>query len=86
VTIPFMDQDKRHPAEDGIFVTDVDSGESRLLISLDQIVRVNPRREFSQSLHYFNHLQFNPTGSRFAFYHRWTRDRRRKDTHVYGES
>ncbi len=59
---------KNHSAEDGIFLTDMQTGKSRLIISMEQIW------EFSKG--YFgdkdqklvvNHITFNTDGSRFLF-------------------
>lgn len=59
---------KNHSADDGIFLTDMKTGKSRLIISMEQIW------EFSKG--YFNgkdqklvinHITFNTDGSRFLF-------------------
>lgn len=71
VAEPFVDRSGLRPEDDGIFLVDIDSGKSQLVISLDQITKINPRKEFAKSTHYFNHIEFNPGGSRFVFYHRW---------------
>jgi hypothetical protein len=60
------------PADSGIFRVDLDSGESKLIVSLEDIAGYGtiPRNEPGIK-HYFNHLLFNTDGSRFVFLHRW---------------
>lgn len=67
---PFVDD--LAPEESGIFHIDLSSGKSKLIISLAQIAKLgeipNPQPGIK---HYFNHLLFNPDGSRFIALHRW---------------
>lgn len=61
------------PADDGIYHLDLESGDSRLIVPLAQIAAWgdhDPTMETGK--HRFNHLQFNPDGSRFVFLHRWS--------------
>ena len=60
-----------HPKDDGIFYVNMETGESHLIISLDNIVQFSPRADFQDAVHYINHLKFNPSGTRFVFLHRW---------------
>jgi len=60
-----------HPKDDGIWHMDLQTGEHKLIISLDQIVKSMPKEDFQSSFHYFNHLAFNPSGTRIIFLHRW---------------
>jgi len=59
------------PAEDGIYYMDLETGENRLIISVDQIANLDPQATMANTSHWFNHLQFNHDGSRFIFLHRW---------------
>jgi hypothetical protein len=59
------------PGDDGIYLMDLDTGESRLVVSLARVARFRPRPEMPGQKHYFNHMQFAPDGSRFLFLHRW---------------
>lgn len=67
---PFHDQ--LAPEETGIFHVDLETGASKLIISLAQIAATgdipNPQEGIK---HYFNHLLFSPDGSRFIALHRW---------------
>ena len=58
------------PDNDGIYRIDMSTGESSLLISLAQVAAIEPTESSKTGLHWFNHLVFNPSGTRFAFIHR----------------
>ncbi|NPV06398.1 MAG: hypothetical protein HPY83_00370 [Anaerolineae bacterium] len=59
------------PAEDGIYHMDLATGASRLVISLAQMAQFQREASMEGAEHWFNHLQFNPSGTRFIFLHRW---------------
>ena len=63
-----------HPDKDGIYFLDLLTGESRMIITLDQIAAVGTDDTMEKGKHWFNHLLFNPDGSRFIFLHRWHRE------------
>ncbi|HPA45069.1 MAG TPA: hypothetical protein PLG59_09435 [bacterium] len=65
---------REHPADDGIYRVDLETGESKLIISLDRIVSIQPKPSFENVRHWFNHLLYSPDGTRFIFLHRWFRD------------
>ena len=60
------------PDDSGIFRIDLETGKSELTVSLEQIASLGeiPKPD-PKAKHYFNHLLFNPDGSRFIFLHRW---------------
>jgi len=60
-----------HPDDDGIWHIDLTTGTSRLILSLDQLVRFHPIPELVNTQHWVNHLCFNPSGTRFSLLHRW---------------
>ncbi len=67
---PYVDE--LAPAQGGIHRLDLESGETELIISLAEIAAIPyPHGDLSAAKHYFNHLLFNPDGSRFIFLHRW---------------
>jgi len=68
---PYIDIDNLHPEDDGLWHMDIETGKYKLIISLDQIVKQFKRKGFENNFHYFNHLEFNPSGTRFVFLHRW---------------
>jgi hypothetical protein len=63
------------PDRSGVWTVDLQSGKSKLVISIAQAVAVPYKdadpAEFEQSDHWFNHLLFNTDGTRFLFLHRW---------------
>ena len=61
------------PAEDGIYHMDLGTGQSRLIVSIGQMASFQPEPSMEGAEHWFNHLQFNPSGTRFIFLHRWRR-------------
>ena len=63
-----------HPDNGGIYVLNLVTCESRTILTLDQIVAVDADDTMSKGKHWFNHLLFNPDGSRFIFLHRWHRE------------
>jgi len=72
--VPDRWEDDPAPAEDGIYWMDLQSGESRLIVSLAEIVATEPDETMDGAMHRFNHLQFNTDGTRFLFLHRWYED------------
>lgn len=70
--LPDPTEGQAHPDDDGIWHVDLESGESELIITLDQIVGIRYRRSMENE-NWFNHLQFNPAGTRFLWLHRWYR-------------
>ncbi len=66
-----------HPDQDGIYRMDLESGDSRLIISLGRIASYRRDDTMADARHWFNHLQVNTDGSRFGFLHRWSRPQER---------
>ncbi|MCK4282902.1 MAG: hypothetical protein KAX44_01190 [Candidatus Brocadiae bacterium] len=64
-------KDDPHPEDDGIYWMDIEKGEHRLIISLARIAACRPDGSMESAKHWFNHVQVNTDGSRFAFLHRW---------------
>ncbi len=57
--------------EDGIWLLDLESGEYCKVVALRDLLAVNWVSTMRDGPHYFEHVMFNPSGSRFAFLHRW---------------
>ncbi len=65
-------EDNLAPADSGIFHVDLETGRSRLILSLADIAKWGDIPKNAPGIrHYFNHLLFNPDGSRFIALHRW---------------
>ena len=70
--IPDPNRDVLAPKDAGVWHVDLETGESKLIISFVQIAKIPYRKgDLSHAKHYFNHLLFSPDGSRFIFLHRW---------------
>ncbi len=68
---PERQSDVAAPEDMGIDAMDVASGEHRLIIPLRWAAENQADERFRGAHHWFNHLQFSPSGRRFAFLHRW---------------
>lgn len=55
-----------HPADDGVFVTDLSDGSSRLIVSFADVHRMFPEQTQGKLL-LINHVTFNTQGNRFLF-------------------
>jgi len=67
---PFVDQ--RAPQEIGIYRMDMNSGDAKLIFSLQQAAEMPYLgKSLSKKWHYFNHLLVSPDSQRFIFLHRW---------------
>lgn len=73
------DAEMRKTSDDGIWKTDINSGETTLLLSLDHIIAFQAKNEFKEALHKVNHVMIAPDGSSFIFIHRWYLGKRRYD-------
>ncbi len=70
--IPDPNADVLAPDDVGIWLQDLDTGASELIVSVAQIAALPyPHGDLSAAKHYFNHLLFSPDGARFIFLHRW---------------
>ncbi len=70
--IPDPHRDLLAPENSGIHTVDLRSGESRQILSIAEVAALPYRHgDLSEAKHYFNHLLFNPDGTRFVFLHRW---------------
>lgn len=68
-----MNADEPAPSDVGIWWMDLKTGANRLILSLDQLSKIEPNQSMKDAPgHWVNHLQFNPSGSRFVFLNRWT--------------
>lgn len=60
------------PEESGIFRINLETGKSKLIISLADIASIGEIPKPQPGIkHYFNHLLFSPNGERFIALHRW---------------
>ncbi|PTX96096.1 hypothetical protein DB345_09870 [Spartobacteria bacterium LR76] len=69
--VPDPWKEEGEPEEDGIFAVDLQTGESRLILSTAEAAAFLRNASFEGKTHRFNHLQFGANGRRFAFLHRY---------------
>ncbi|MBR4206020.1 MAG: hypothetical protein IKQ92_11125 [Clostridia bacterium] len=55
------------PEDDGVYLTDVETGETRLIIDYKRIRREFPGPPYSDGKLLVNHITFSPAGDRFLF-------------------
>ena len=59
------------PKNNGVFVTDVETNKSELILNIAEVVERNGYACGSDSFHFFTHMCLNPKGDRLAFLHRF---------------
>lgn len=70
--LPDVYRDQPHPADDGLYTMDVETGESTLAISYQQIYEfLGCSPDMDAHNVWFNHVVFNTDGRRFCFVVRW---------------
>lgn len=63
--------DDPQPENEGIWLMDLETGENKLVVNIAQAARLKPTDDMGHGDHWFNHLLFNTTDTRFIFLHRW---------------
>jgi hypothetical protein len=56
---------------DGIYKLTFLDNNLVLLISIEDILKINPVSSFAEATHYLEHIMISPNNKRFAFMHRW---------------
>lgn len=59
------------PGNDGIWFMYIETSVYKLILPYNKIVNYSKKKEFNVSYHWINHIEFNPSGKRFVFLHRW---------------
>ena len=66
---------------DGLYYIDLESCSSELIVSIEDIIKLNYKDSMKNAKHKFNHIMISPNGLKIMFMHRWfTADNRRYDT------
>ena len=68
-SLPDNTIDQKVPADDGIFMVDLNTNQKKLIVSYEQLVQLTP--EAKEEWNYINHISISPDGSRFIFFHLW---------------
>lgn len=71
LALPEKHADDPAPKDAGIRWMDVRTGKNELIVPIARVAANQPDERFQGAHHWFNHLQFNPSGNRFLFLHRW---------------
>lgn len=71
VDLPDNSQGDGAPADDGIFLLDMETGKAELIVALRDLAALEPDPSMPGAEHYVNHLCFSPSGKKFLFFHLW---------------
>lgn len=71
--VPDPNFDVAHPDDDGLYYMNLETGDSQLIITIDQMRHYQPRDDMGAGKHWFNHFLVSPGDHRFTFLHRWER-------------
>jgi hypothetical protein len=71
------------PEQDGIWQIDLNTGKSKLIVSIAQLASLNPKPSMQAAWHYINHIQPSRKGKRIAFFHVWHRNERQWEVRLY---
>jgi len=59
------------PSKIGAWLMDLDTGKTRMLLSIADLAKIPYENPSPKHKHYVNHFDWNPNGKRFLLYHRW---------------
>ena len=66
-----VNRDIDAPEDSGIYTIDIDTGDYTFLFSIAEVAAIPYADAKRGDKHYFNHIMWNPDGTRFLFLHRW---------------
>jgi len=61
----------KKPNNSGVYRIDLDSGEEKLIINIEELASVSPVESMSGMTHFVTHTIISPESDRFIFLHRW---------------
>ena len=71
IGVPDKTAEEETPDDDGIFITDIETNQTRLLVSIAEVAACQPESSLHNgNHHYLTHLVVSPNGKRIAFLHR----------------
>lgn len=74
---PYKDNDsylnQESPADTGLFLIDIVSGERKLIVNLKELAATAPEEFRTGYIHYVTHTEFSHDGRYISFLHRWIR-------------
>lgn len=65
------EKDRNIVPGDGIWRLDLETGEARQVVSLEDLMAYRPLSNMEGAVHYVEHLMLSPSGKRLCFLHRW---------------
>ena len=68
---------------DGVWKVDVDTGDIKLVISIEQVMECKRESQFASGKHFVNHIMISPNGKSFIFIHRYYVGKKRFDRLMY---
>jgi hypothetical protein len=60
------------PEEDGVFSVNIENGDVKRIIEINSVLEMDKIAAFGSSKNWLEHIMLNPSGNRFAFYHRYS--------------
>jgi hypothetical protein len=74
--VPDPFEKDRHPKAMGIYKMNLKTGESEVLVSIDEMAsEKNLDEDLTDYWHWFNHILISPDDQRFVFLHRWRKEK-----------
>jgi hypothetical protein len=68
---------------DGIWLLDLKSGKEKLIITIANLLTIQPREDMYNSDHGINHILVSPDGNRIIFIHRWITKYNKRISRLY---
>ncbi len=65
--------------KEGIFIADIETGDKKLLYSINDLMQIKPAENMQNAEHYVNHIMVSPNEDKVIFLHRYFKDGRRFD-------
>ncbi|MDW1886837.1 glycosyl transferase [Vibrio sp. Vb2131] len=76
---PLKEEELQQTDKDGIWKVSIESGQSELLLSIDDVKAIDHQSSFNNATHKVNHVSISRSGEHFIFLHRYFVGKRRVD-------
>ncbi len=81
--LPDPNRDVSAPDDVGAWSMNLETGETKLLVSVAQLAKIPHPKASPKNKYYVNHFQWSPDGKRFLMFYRWSLKPRGKVTRVF---
>ena len=71
------------PDDVGAWLMDMDTGETKLVVTIAQLVKIPYAKSTPKDKHYLSHFEWTPDGKRFSMFNRWVGGVRGQPTRVF---